>query len=132
MALDALGNLYSASLTATGSAGTAFDLKTMTPLEGLPVRIRLNGGRADTSTKTITLSITGSDDNFSTTAATLYSRVFTISLTANASNFEDVVTIVSQHRYIRVEAPTFSANNTGANATATAISVDLSTGRHNP
>lgn len=132
MAKDALCSLYTGSLTNTGSAGTAFDLKTKAPLEGLPVMIRLNGGRADTSTKTITLTISESADNFTTTANALFSKVFTISLTANASNYEEVITIVPQNRYIRVDAPTFSANNTGANATATAITVDIVTGRHNP
>ena len=128
MAVDALCNLYTGSITATGSAGTAFDLKTMTPLEGLPVKIRINGGAATTTAKTLTISITASDDNFSTTAETLFSKIYTISTTANSSNFEDVFTIVSQHRYLRVEAPTFSASIT----TAAAISVDIVSGRHNP
>lgn len=128
MAKDALCSLLNASLTNTGSAGTAFDLKTKAPLEGLPVMIKLNGGAATTTAKTVTVSISESADNFSTTYSTLFSKVFTIATTANTSNFEEVITIVPQQRYIRVDAPTFSA----AITTATSVVVDIVTGRHNP
>lgn len=128
MAVDALCNLYSASITSAGSSGTVFDLKTQTPLEGLPIKVRLNGGATSTSTTTMIISITASDDNFTTTHETLYSKTITFTTTNYAQDFEEVYVIQTQRRYIRVVV-----GNPGATlGTAAAVAVDIVTGRQNP
>ena len=128
MAVDALCSLYSASITSAGSSGTAFDLKTCTPAEGLPIKVKLSGGATSSSTTTMAISITASDDNFTTTHETLYSKTITFTTTNYAQDFEEIYSIQTQRRYIRVVV-----GNPGATlGTAAVVSVDIVTGRLNP
>lgn len=129
MAKDALCNLFSSTLTGTGtgSNGTAFDLKVGTPAEGLPIMIKVNGGQAS-STATVALSITASDDNFTTTHETLWAKTINYTSTNYAADFEEVYTLQTQRRYIRVVA----GNPSAALSPGSLITVDIVTGLLNP
>lgn len=126
MAVDALCSLLSSgSITATGSAGSWFDLKTMTPIDGLPIKVRAAGG-SGASSPTLTITLQASSDA-STVAETLWSKVITFTATNYAMNYEEVLNITTQFRYIRVAAPTIS----GTMANGVTVNVDIVTGRQN-
>jgi hypothetical protein len=127
MAVDALCNLLtSGAVTATVSAGSWFDLKTQTPLEGLPIKLKVSAG-AGSSSPTMTVTLQVSDDA-STVAETVFSKVITYTTSNYGADMEDIYTIVSQHRYIRAGACTLS----GTLSTGTSITWDIVAGRQNP
>lgn len=107
MALDALAKLMNESAATDTTTGTWFDLQTREPFGGIPLDIRISGGVASSSTKTITLAIQGGTDG-STSAATLFSKAYSITTTAASNHFEEIAEIVSSYRYVRAVA-TFSA-----------------------
>ncbi len=129
MAVDALCNLFSSTLTSTssGSNGTAFDLKTCTPADGLPIKVKVTGG-VTASTATVALSITASDDNFTTTHETLWAKTISYNTTNYSANLEEIYSLQTQRRYIRVVAGNPSATLT----TGSIITVDIVTGKLTP
>ena len=123
MAFDANCKLMNSSAATDTVTGSWFNLHTRTPYQGIPLEILLSGGVATSTAKTVTIAIQGSTDG-STAAATVFSKAYTISTTANSSNFDEVVAnLVVGYQYVRAVA-TFSA----AISTGTDIVVAFVTG----
>ena len=108
MAKDANAYLMNESSITDTTTGSWFDLHTRAPFEGLPVEIRIEGGAATSSTKTLTLTIQGGTDG-SSSSETLYTKAYSITTTAANNYFHEIIdNFRCQYRYVRAVA-TFSA-----------------------
>lgn len=113
MALDAQAKLMNQTAATDTVTGSWFDLHTRTPFGGIPVNIRISGGVATSSSKTLTLTIQGGTDG-ANSSQTLFTKAYTITTTAASNHFEEVAELISSFRYVRAVATFSAAISTGS------------------